>query len=80
MKFKIDPNWFRTPIKNSSQIKEIAYDNMEHRLYVVFTNQSVYAYEEVSYLEYIEFRESESVGRYFHTHIKLKKTTKQSNG
>ena len=79
MKFEIDPDWFRTPIENSSQIREIAFNAKENRLYVVFMNRSVYAYEEVSYLEYVEFRESESVGRYFHTHIKLKKTTKQKN-
>ena len=50
-----------------------------YRGYNIFDLCAYSTYEEVSYLEYVEFRESESVGRYFHTHIKLKKTTKQKN-
>ncbi len=80
MEFEIDPNWFRTPIKNSSQIKEIAYDSGNYRLYIIFINQSVYAYEKVSYLEYQEFISAPSIGRHFHAFIKQKETTKQSNG
>jgi hypothetical protein len=53
----------------SSNLKEIGYDNINRLLKVKFQNNSEYIYEGVSFKTYKELIEAESVGKYFNKHI-----------
>lgn len=78
-KFKLNPNWNKQKVQ-SSQIKEIAFDQKDKRLYVVFTNNSVYSYSPTTFDDYLEFTSAPSIGKYFHSKIKKLEITKISNG
>tara|TARA_R110000851_G_C12953063_1_gene553483 strand:+ start:267 stop:509 length:243 start_codon:yes stop_codon:yes gene_type:complete len=80
MAFKADPTWLRKTISGSSQIKQVLYDNNENRLYIIFNTGATYSYESVSAEEHRSLIGSSSPGKYFHSNIKQKSTTKQSNG
>ena len=55
---------------NSSQIAYIGYDEETNTLYVTFKNGQTYAYEGVPKEEFIELKDSDSVGSYFAENIK----------
>ena len=54
----------------SSQIKELAYDPDKETLYIRFRNKKLYEYNPISKEEYLDFKESESLGKHFHKYIK----------
>lgn len=72
-KFKADPTWLKKTVQNSSQISTVYYDNNNRRLYVVFNKGNVYSYEHVSAQEHRDMINAESIGSYFHKHIKNSK-------
>jgi hypothetical protein len=76
-KFPINPSWPRKKV-TSSQISEIAYDPLGERLFVLFSNDTLYTYEPVKRKKYDEFADSPSVGSYFHKHFKNKPKIKTS--
>jgi lysyl-tRNA synthetase class 2 len=55
---------------HSSQITSIGYDQDLEVLYVEFRNSNVYRYMDVPKEIYEQFMNNDSVGSYFHTHIK----------
>lgn len=63
----ININWKAV---NSSQITHIAHNNWQQTLYIMFKNGKVYSYSPVSKDIFTEMLNSESVGGYFHKHIK----------
>lgn len=75
MSFKLNPKWNNQKIDGSSQIKEIAFDPRDKRLYVVFYNNSVYSYES-SFNQFLEFSNAPSAGKYFHANLKSTSATK----
>lgn len=78
--FEIDPNWLRYPVE-SSQIRELAFDKENNRMYIRFWNKSVYVYEPFTFKQFEEFRIAESIGKYFYANIKSKITAKKiTNG
>lgn len=54
----------------SSQIMYIGHDLNNNILYVTFKNGQTYAYEGVPRQEFLELKESDSVGSYFAENIK----------
>jgi len=58
-----------TPV-NSSMIKNLLYHHDDNSLLVEFKNNSRYIYQDVTEQMFKEMKESESVGKYFHAHIK----------
>lgn len=54
----------------SSQITYIGYVEEVEHLYVTFKNGQTYRYEGVSKEEFLELKESDSVGSYFAENIK----------
>lgn len=70
-------NWITV---KSSQINKISYDANDKRLFIEFKNNSQYSYYPVTIGEYINLKNSSSVGQFFHAFIKTKQTTKQKNG
>ena len=57
----------------SSQIKEIAYDELSEMLYIRFkANSVIYKYHPVSKQEYQGLISADSVGKYFNSNIKNK--------
>lgn len=59
------------PVK-SSQIKAIGHDK-EQTLFVKFKKEVVYSYFPVNEEKYLEFKNSESIGSYFHKNLKMNK-------
>jgi hypothetical protein len=59
----------------SSQIAYIGYDEDTKDLYVTFNNGSTYKYENVPNSVFIDFEQSESIGKYFSANIKDKYNT-----
>lgn len=57
-----------TPVK-SSQIKGIHHEN--GTLYIKFKNGKIYSYSPVNKDGFEEFKNSDSLGKYFHSHIKM---------
>lgn len=54
----------------SSAIKAIGYDWPKHTLLVEFKSGGFYTYKGVSHSLYRELRTAESIGRFYHNHIK----------
>lgn len=54
----------------SSQIKHIAFDEDNQELHIRFRNKKNYKYSPFTKKEYDEFKNSESLGKYFHKNIK----------
>lgn len=67
------------PVVGSSQIKEEYYDKKNKRLFLKFSNGSIYSYEIVEKEVYDSFINAPSAGGYFHTKIKHLTTTKIKN-
>lgn len=78
MSFEINPNWERHQVQ-SSQIKEIAFDKSENRLYIRFHNNAIYSYP-YTYEEFQAFLNASSIGKYFYANIKPINATKMSHG
>lgn len=67
-----------TPIAKSSTIESVGYEPATKLLKVKFKSGGTYHFEGVSADHHSKMITAESVGRYFHTHIKGSfKTTKQ---
>lgn len=66
-------------VYGSSQIKEECYQEENKRLFLKFSNGSVYSYEGVDSDMYSEFKNAASAGAYFHENIKQLVTTKVKN-
>ncbi len=67
------------PVK-SSQLKEVAYDAASETLYVRFHNTGkVYSYSPVSQEKFDGLLAADSVGKYYHAHIRKAVTGKQEN-
>jgi len=65
-------NLYFRPV-TSSQIKEVAYDQKSETLYIRFKkNDKTYSYTPISKKTHQEMMKSDSVGKYFHKHIKSK--------
>lgn len=78
-KFEINPSWLRYPV-NSSQIKEVAFDKKNNKLYVTFkTNGSTYSYD-YTLEAFEEFLNADSIGKYFAKNIKPLTCKKVNNG
>ncbi|AGO48811.1 KTSC domain containing protein [Cellulophaga phage phi46:3] len=61
------------PVK-SSQIKEIGHDG-DLTLYIKFKRKdTVYSYWPIENIQFIEFKDAESIGSYFHQNLKMNKT------
>lgn len=56
----------------SSQIKAIAHDEKE-TLFVKFNKEVVYSYFPIDKKQFLEFKNSESIGSYFHKNLKANK-------
>lgn len=56
----------------SSDIREIGYDESLLILEIVFKEGSIYQYLDVPGVIYEEFIQSSSKGKYFHAHVKNK--------
>ena len=63
------------PVK-SSQIKKVGYVAEDRTLYVEFNNKRLYSYSPVTQEQYNEFKNSESIGKYFHKNLKMNSTLK----
>ena len=63
-------------VKDSTNIKRMAYDKLECVLYVEFQSEAVYKYSDVSSETWKAFKESESKGKYFRAEILGKYTFK----
>jgi hypothetical protein len=61
----------------SSQLKEIAHN--DNVLYVKFKSGKTYSYSPVTKEKYEEFKDAESVGKYFHTNFKMNSELKIQN-
>ena len=59
-----------TPVK-SSQIRNLAFDGETQTLFVQFKNKKTYTYAPVSQEQYDDFKESKSIGAYFHKNFKM---------
>lgn len=66
------------PVK-SSQISEIGYVKEDLTLYVKFRNNKLYSYAPVTPEQYDDFKNSDSIGSYFHTNLKMNSTLKINN-
>lgn len=60
----------------SAIIKEVQYNQGDRILLIRFTKGSLYKYTGVTQAMYDEMMSGESVGKYFHRHIKPLPTTK----
>jgi len=59
----------------SSQIKEIGHDLEKQTLYIRFRSKKMFEYYPVTEEEYQEFKNSDSLGKYFHKNLKKKVIT-----
>ena len=66
------------PVK-SSTIAAVGYDEDAKELYVEFLKGSVYKYSDVPYSEFIDFINSDSVGKYYLTNIQGKYSSTKVN-
>lgn len=57
-------------ITKSSNIAQVGHDPENNKLHVKFNNGSVYEYDDVPYVTYLELLQAESAGRYLNGHIK----------
>lgn len=55
---------------SSSQISYIGYDKDKQILYITFTNNTTYQYQDVSIKTFEELRNASSVGKYFNANIR----------
>lgn len=69
---------FFEPVK-SNQISEVGYVAEDLTLYIKFRNNKMYSYAPVSPEDYKSFKESESIGSYFHTNFKMNSKLKINN-
>lgn len=54
----------------SSQINEVGHDAEKQILYIRFRNKKMYEYYPVTTEEFVAFKTSDSIGKYFHANIK----------
>jgi hypothetical protein len=73
MSYEIDRKAFRHKVK-SSQINEIAF--FDKTLFVVFHNNSTYAYTPFTKNQFDNFLNASSIGKHFHEFVKPLKTEK----
>jgi hypothetical protein len=57
---------------SGSQIARLGYNPNTQVLHIHFVKGGIYSYENVSPEEWIQFKDSESMGSHFHSHIKGK--------
>jgi hypothetical protein len=69
---------FFEPVK-SSTIAEIGHVKEDLTLYVKFKNNELFSYAPVSTEDYKSFKESDSIGSYFHKNLKTNSTLKINN-
>lgn len=62
-----------TPIK-SSNIEAVGYDKDKQELHVTFKSSGTYVYADVPQAKHTAMMGAESVGSFFHTHIKPRHT------
>lgn len=55
---------------DSSNIKEVKYDDATKKLYVTFNAGGIYEYSGVPEETFEKFRDVESAGKYFHAAVK----------
>jgi hypothetical protein len=60
----------------STQIKQLGFDAKNKTLYIRFRNKKMYSYNPVNQEEYDEFKNSESIGKYFYKNIKKRAIVK----
>jgi hypothetical protein len=70
------PN-FKWITVQSDMISNLGYAHKNQILLVRFSNGSIYEYADVSYSIFKDLAHAESVGKYFHTNIKNKFTTRK---
>lgn len=57
-------------VENHNFILKVAYDSIYEVLFVVFTNQRVYAYLDITAQEHVDFLKSASKGKFFNQTVK----------
>jgi len=62
---------------SSSQIVKISYDEKAETLYIEFKRNLVYSYHGVTLQEFLNFKASESKGKFFYKNIKSVKPYKK---
>ena len=55
---------------NSSMIRSIGYDSSSSTLEIEFNNGAVWQYYDFSESSWYDFKNAESLGKYFHSNIK----------
>ncbi len=74
-KYPVNPDWSKFDVTGSSQIKQLVHDP-SGKLFIMFSDTSVYSYTPVTLKRFLDMVESVSIGSYFHKHIKKLKTEK----